>query len=152
VEEMKSVRQLKDILGLNTIHQTRNRIKAVKDVIQPYVKRGENNEILVGEEGVTILTKLQDLYESGLLLSEAADVVRSDYLSEEEDESSTDSYGTISFQAKPDSKVDLIDYLMEELEFQRELILNLAGPDNKAEVAEEEAERGAGDKWWLDWI
>lgn len=149
---MKSVRQLKDILGLNTIHQTRNRIKAVQDVIQPYVKRGENNEILVGEEGVTILTKLQDLYESGLLLSEAADVVRSDYLPEEEDEDSTDSYGSISFQTKPKSKVDLIDYLLEELEFQRELILNLAGSEGKAGIAGKDADGEAGDKWWLDWI
>ena len=149
---MKSVRQLKDILGLNTIHQTRNRIKAVQDVIQPYVKRGENNEILVGEEGVTILTKLQDLYESGLLLSEAAEVVRSDYLPEEEGEDSTDSYGSVSFQTKPKSKVDLIDYLLEELEFQRELILNLAGSEAKAGIAGEDADVEAGDKWWLDWI
>lgn len=149
---MKSVRQLKDILGLNTIHQTRNRIKAVQDVIQPYVKRGENNEILVGEEGVTILTKLQDLYESGLLLSEAAEVVRSDYLPEEEDKDSTESYGSVSFQTKPKSKVDLIDYLLEELEFQRELILNLAGSETKAGIAGEDADGEAGDKWWLDWI
>lgn len=148
---MKSVRQLKDILGLDTIHQTRNRIKAVEDVIQPYVKRGENNEILVGEEGVTILTKLQDLYESGLLLSEAAEVVRSDYLPDEEDDIDTDSYGSTSIQTKAKSKVDLIDYLLEELEFQRELILNLASSGDEGGT-EEERDVNNKDKWWLEWM
>lgn len=148
---MKSVRQLKDILGLDTIHQTRNRIKAVEDVIQPYVKRGENNEILVGEEGVTILTKLQDLYESGLLLSEAAEVVRSDYSPDEEDDIDTDSYGSTSIQTKAKSKVDLIDYLLEELEFQRELILNLASSGSKGGT-EEEKDVNNEDKWWLEWM
>ena len=148
---MKSVRQLKDILGLNTIHQTRNRIKAVEDVIQPHVKRGENNEILVGDEGVAILTKLQDLYESGLLLSEAAEVVRSDYLPEEDDDISKDSYSSVSFQSKPKPKVDLIEYLMEELEFQRELISKLTGPEKEASLNKQSAKREE-DKWWLEWI
>jgi len=148
---MKSVRQLKDILGLNTIHQTRNRIKAVKDVIDPYVKRGENNEILVGDEGVTILTKLQDLYESGLLLSEAADVVRSDYLPEEDGEDDRESYGSKLFQAKPESQIDLIDYLLEELEFQRELILNLSD-SGKGQAAGKWSESKPEDQWWLEWI
>ncbi|MBS3788007.1 hypothetical protein KGY79_07430 [Candidatus Bipolaricaulota bacterium] len=148
---MKSVRQLKDILGLETIHQTRNRIKAVEDVIQPYVKRGENNEILVGDEGVTILTKLQDLYESGLLLSEAADVVRSDYLPDKEKDIDTDSSSSVSFQSKPKPRVDLVDYLMEELEFQRELILNMAesGSDAGTQKASEE---NSEDRWWLEWM
>jgi len=148
---MKSVRQLKEVLGLNTIHQTRNRIKAVEEVIQPYVKRGENNEILVGEEGVAILTKLQDLYESGLLLSEAAEVVRSDYLPEEEDDVDTDSYSTVSIQTKPKSRIDLIDYLMEELEFQRELLLNLSGSEKEAGF-DKNKEGKNEDKWWLEWI
>ncbi|MBS3814741.1 hypothetical protein KGY58_04440 [Candidatus Bipolaricaulota bacterium] len=148
---MKSVRQLKDILGLNTIHQTRNRIKAVEDVIQPYIKRGENNEILVGDEGVTILTKLQDLYESGLLLSEAAEVIRSDYLPGEEDDIDTDSYSTTSLQPKPKSKVDLIDYLMEELEFQRELILNLARSNSEGDIGNKKVDNNEN-KWWLEWL
>jgi len=148
---MKSVRQLKEVLGLNTIHQTRNRIKAVEEVIQPYVKRGENNEILVGEEGVTILTKLQDLYESGLLLSEAAEVVRSDYLPEEDDDYDTDSYSTVSIKTKPKSRIDLIDYLMEELEFQRELLLNLSGSEKEAGFDKDKGNKNE-DKWWLEWI
>ncbi|MFB6291476.1 MAG: hypothetical protein ABEJ25_07125 [Candidatus Bipolaricaulia bacterium] len=148
---MKSVRQLKDILDLNTIHQTRNRVKAVEEVIQPYIKRGENNEILVGEEGVKILTRLQDLYESGLLLSEAAEVVRSDYLPEEEEDTNTDSYSSTSFQTKPKSKTNLVDYLMEELEFQRELILNLSQSGNDG-GAERKRKGEKEDRWWLEWM
>ncbi|MCF7890414.1 hypothetical protein K9M78_04265 [Candidatus Bipolaricaulota bacterium] len=148
---MKSVRQLKDILGLDTIHQTRNRFKAVEEVIQPYVKRGENNEILVGEEGVAILTKLQDLYESGLLLSEAAEVVRSDYLPDEENDIDTDFYGSGSLQTKPQSNVDLLDYLLEELEFQRELILNLTKSGNEGSTEKEKGNENE-DQWWLEWM
>ncbi|MBS3791079.1 hypothetical protein KGY77_00355 [Candidatus Bipolaricaulota bacterium] len=148
---MKSVRQLKDILGLNTVHQARNRIKAVEDVIQPYVKRGENNEILVGEEGVTILTKLQDLYESGLLLSEAAEVVRSDYLPDEEEDIDSDFYSSTSIPSKAKSKVDLIDYLLEELQFQRELILNLASSGGEGGTGNEKGVNNE-DKWWLKWM
>ncbi len=146
---MKSVRQLKEVLGLNTIHQTRNRIKAVKEVIQPYVKRGENNEILVGEEGVAILKELQDLYESGLLLGEAADVVRSEYISEEDSKISTDSYSSIKDLTKPEKKVDLTEYLLEELEFQRKLILNLT----REEEAGPQRTRGREkEQWWVEWI
>jgi hypothetical protein len=46
----------------------------------------------------------------------------------------------------------LIDYLLEELEFQRELILNLAGSEGKAGLAGKDSDGEAGDKWWLDWI
>jgi len=146
---MKSVRQLKEVLGLNTIHQTRNRIKAVEEVIQPYVKRGENNEILVGEEGVAILKELQDLYESGLLLGEAADVVRSEYISEEDSKVSTDSYSSIEDLAKPEKKVDLTEYLLEELEFQRKLILNLSRGEEAEPQGNREREKG---QWWAEWI
>ncbi len=144
---MKSVRQLKDILELKTIHQARNRIKAVEEVIQPYVKRGENNEILVGEEGVTILTRLQDLYESGLLLGEAAEVIRSDYSVEEDKEVSKESYTSVGSQTKPRRKVDLTEYLLEELEFQRELILNLSESEDYGDN-----QGGEEDKWWVEWL
>ena len=148
---MKSVRQLKDILGLNTVHQTRNRIKAVKSVIEPYMKRGENNEILIGDEGITILTKLQDLYESGLLLSEAAEVIRSDYLPDEDNNTNTDSYSSVKYHSKPRQEVDLVDYLIDELEFQRELILNLTGSESKGNMEKNDND-AIEDKWWMEWI
>lgn len=146
---MKSVRQIKDILGLDTIHQARNRIKAVEEVIQPYMKRGENNEILVGQEGISVLSKLQDLYESGLLLSEAAEVIKSDDSSKEVKEVDKDSYTSKQNRNKPDTA--MIDYLMEEISFQRDLILAMAEggteqDDRKLNREEEE------DKWWTEWI
>ncbi len=146
---MKSVRQIKDILGLDTIHQARNRIKAVEEVIQPYMKRGENNEILVGQEGISVLSKLQDLYESGLLLSEAAEVIKSDASPKEAKEVDKDSYTSKQNLNKPDTT--MIDYLMEEISFQRDLILAMAEgeteQDNRKLNREEEE-----DKWWMEWI
>ncbi|MFP3952530.1 MAG: hypothetical protein ACLFVS_00200 [Candidatus Acetothermia bacterium] len=143
---MKSVRQIKNILGLNTIHQARNRIKAIDDVLDSHIKRGENNEILVSDEGVSILTKLQDLYESGLLLSEAADVVRSDFSFEKDKGSSRGSYTSKQNQTKPEIKGEAVDFLLEEIEFQRELMAALIGKEDTVEKGE------GDDKWWLEWI
>lgn len=142
---MKSVRQIKDILGLNTVHQARNRIKAINDVLQPHIKRGENNEILVAEEGVRILTKLQDLYESGLLLSEAAEVVRSEFIQEKGKRYDTESYGSKKDQVKPEQKSDLVTHLREEVRFQRNLISSIISEGGNGKDEEEE-------KWWLDWL
>lgn len=145
---MKSVRQIKDILGLDTIHQARNRIKAVEEVIQPYMKRGENNEILVGEEGISVLSRLQDLYESGLLLSEAAEVIKSDNSSEKEKEFDKDSYTSTINRDKPDTA--MIDYLMEEISFQRDLILAMA--EGETEGVEGKLNPEKEDKWWTEWL
>ncbi len=145
---MKSVRQIKDILGLDTIHQARNRIKAVEEVIQPYMKRGENNEILVGEEGISVLSRLQDLYESGLLLSEAAEVIKSDNSSEKEKEIDKDSYTSTINRNKPDTA--MIDYLMEEISFQRDLILAMA--EGEPESGESKVSPEEENKWWTEWL
>ena len=145
---MKSVRKLKDVLGLNTVHQTRNRIKAVQEVLSPYIKRGENNEILIAEEGVSILTKLQDLYESGLLLSEAAEVIKSDNSSKKEEEDDMDSYTSTINRNKPDTA--MIDYLMEEINFQRDLILAMA--EGETERGEDKLSPEEEDKWWTEWL
>ncbi len=144
---MKTVRQLKNILNLNTIHQARNRIKAVKEILDPYIKRGENNEILVADEGVSILTKLQDLYESGLLLSEAAEVIRSEYSSNEPTKYDTDSYTTTLSQSKPGSRSQLVDILLNEIKFQRDLIRSLSGEGTKSEQKAKKEEL-----WWLEWL
>jgi hypothetical protein len=145
---MKSVRQIKDILGLDTIHQARNRIKAVQEVIQPHMKRGENNEILVGQEGISVLSKLQDLYESGLLLSEAAEVIKSDNNSEKEKEIDKDSYTSTINRNKPDTA--MIDYLIEEISFQRDLILAMAEGEN--EGVGQKPDQKEEDKWWTEWL
>ncbi len=143
---MKSVRQIKEVLGLNTVHQARNRIKAINDVLESHIKRGENNEILVSDEGVSILTRLQDLYESGLLLSEAADVVRSDFSFEKDKESSGVSYTSKQDQTKPDTEAKILELLLEEIEFQRDLISNLTGKENSSKNQDDK------EKWWLEWI
>lgn len=145
---MKSVRQIKDILGLDTIHQARNRIKAVQEVIQPHMKRGENNEILVDKEGISVLSKLQDLYESGLLLSEAAEVIRSDNLPEEEEEFEGVSYTSNINRSKPE--LSIVDYLIEEINFQRELILALA--EEETEQKTPKSDDKSVEKWWAEWI
>jgi len=73
---MHTITSLRKLLNLSTTNQVRNRIDAVKDVLRDHLKRGPNNQILVTDEGVDLLRRLQELYDSGLTMTEASDVMR----------------------------------------------------------------------------
>jgi len=74
---MHTIADLRKSLGLATTNQVRNRIDAVKDLLTDHLRRGPNNQILLTDGGVAVLRRLQDLYDSGLTISEASDVLRS---------------------------------------------------------------------------
>ncbi len=78
---MHTIADLRKSLGLSTTNQVRNRIDAIKDLLTGHLRRGPNNQILLSEAGVALLRRLQDLYDSGLTISEASDVLRASYLS-----------------------------------------------------------------------
>ena len=73
---MHTITSLRKLLNLSTTNQVRNRIDAVKDVLRDHLKRGPNNQILVTDEGVELLRRLQELYDSGLTMTEASEVMR----------------------------------------------------------------------------
>jgi hypothetical protein len=73
---MHTISSLRKALGLTTTNQVRNRIEAVRDVIEPYLRRGPNNQILLSDDGLALLRQVQELYDSGLTMTEASDVVR----------------------------------------------------------------------------
>jgi len=73
---MHTISTLRKALGLATANQVRNRIEAVRDVLEPYLRRGPNNQILLTDDGLAVLRQLQELYDSGLRMAEASDVLR----------------------------------------------------------------------------
>lgn len=152
---MQTIKQLCDTLGLDTVHQARNRVKEIEDMIDDHLKRGENNQLLITEEGVEILKTLQDLYESGLLLSEAANVLRSDLDlgDQQEKHTSSEPYGTVSDSTKrcQDQQTDLIKHLQEEIQFLRRLLgQNKSMTENKSSPSS--SEEPLDKKWWTEWV
>jgi len=77
---MHTVSSLRKALGLTTTNQVRNRIEAVRDVLEPHLRRGPNNQILLSDDGLAMLRQMQELYDSGLTMTEASDVVRATVL------------------------------------------------------------------------
>lgn len=78
---MHTITSLRKALGLATANQVRNRIEAVRDVLDPHLRRGPNNQILLTDDGLALLRQLQELYDSGLRMAEASDVLRATSLS-----------------------------------------------------------------------
>ncbi|MEW5826153.1 MAG: hypothetical protein AB1778_04920 [Candidatus Bipolaricaulota bacterium] len=74
---MHTISSLRKALGLTTTHQVRNRIDAVRDLLEPFLRRGPNNQILVADDGLALLRSLQELLDSGLRLTEASQVLQS---------------------------------------------------------------------------
>ncbi len=73
---MYTVTQLVETLNLETEHQVRNRIEALRDLLVGHLRRGPNNQLLVTESGLEYLQSLQALCETGHTLKEAASLVR----------------------------------------------------------------------------
>jgi len=71
-----TIDQLKDSLGLSSVNEARNRFNAIRDLLEPYIGRGEKNKILIESEGVGLLRKLVDLEKTGLSLAQAEKKLR----------------------------------------------------------------------------
>lgn len=78
---MHTITGLRKALALTTTNQVRNRIEAIRDVLEPHLRRGPNNQILLTDDGLALLRRLQELYDSGLRMNEASDVLRASSVS-----------------------------------------------------------------------
>ncbi len=138
---MNTISDLRKALGLSTTNQVRNRIEAIKDILSEYLRRGPNNQILITDDGVALLRRLQDLYDSGLTMTEASDVLRSN-ATKKPVNNNTVPAGFVSNRMNVGSDSALIAALKEEIAFLRERVAFL-----------EEERRGKGDRtrlpaWW----
>ncbi len=138
---MNTISDLRKALGLSTTNQVRNRIEAIKDILSEYLRRGPNNQILITDDGVALLRRLQDLYDSGLTMTEASEVLRSN-TNKKSSISDAVPTGFVSNRINVGGDSALIAALKEEIAFLRERVSFL-----------EEERRGKSDRtrppaWW----
>ena len=138
---MHTISDLRKALGLSTTNQVRNRIEAIKDVLTSHLRRGPNNQILVSDGGVELLRQLQELYDSGLTITQASDVIRSSAFFIEAKEDSVSS-GFIPKRSNVKERDALVAALREEICFLRERVAFL-------EAQQQQKEHAAPQRaWW----
>lgn len=147
---MHTINDLRAILGLKTINQVRNRMEVVKDLLSGLIRRGTNNQILIIEEGVEILRRLQDLYNSGLTITEASEALRASL----ELDATTASRTVDSFISNRNKQENiephshdsqLIERLISEIEFLRERIRYLERVKTEDKQQQQREDRP---QWW----
>ncbi len=142
---MHTITSLRKALDLSTTNQVRNRIDAVKDVLADHLRRGPNNQILLTDEGLGTLRRLQELYDSGLTMAEASEVIRTtaDRKGIRNTEES-DRYA--SNPTIPSPPGVLIDALRDEIAFLRKRVSFLE--EELRARARREGETSEGSAWW----
>jgi hypothetical protein len=138
---MNTIGDLRKALGLGTDNQVRNRIEAIKDLLYPYLRRGPNNQILVADPGVSLLRELQDLYDSGLTITQASSILatKRDY---KDSIAPVVSDGFVTNASKHDETGRIIQLLQEEIAFLRERVKYLE-QQNYSATADKQASA-----WW----
>lgn len=143
---MHTVPALVTLLGLSTENQVRNRIEAVRDLLQGSLRRGPNNQILVTEDGLRLLRDLQALCETGHTLTEAANILR--YRAERKEEEITGAsprmiqHGTKEGKAEDAGWRVLVEHLAAE-------VRELAARVSALEAASHRQVPAAA--WWERW-
>lgn len=138
---MHTISDLRKLLGLSTANQVRNRIEAIKDVLVLHLRRGPNNQILVSDGGLELLRQLQELYDSGLTLTEASAIIQS---SAYKNGRASDSVlcGFAQKKTNVEERDELIAALKEEIAFLRQRVAFLESQQQpKKDVA-------APRSWW----
>ncbi len=138
---MHTINDLRKLLGLTTTNQVRNRIEAIKDVLADHLRRGPNNQILITEGGVELLRRLQNLYDSGLTITEASEVIRSSSLIDSSLENKAPP-GFVQKQVNAKEREELIAALKEEIAFLRERVAFLEQRKEQRQEADKKRE------WW----
>lgn len=139
---MNTISDLRKILGLSTTNQVRNRIDAIKEALSPYLRRGPNNQILLADDGVGLLRQLQDLCDSGLTITEASEIIKSNSFIKDAIGDSK-SPGLALNRAIPERESPLVAALKEEIAFLRQ---RLAFLEERPLPGRSKADRPQ--EWW----
>jgi len=138
---MHTIPNLRKALGLTTANQVRNRIEAIKDLLAGDLRRGPNNQILVSDGGLELLRRLQELYDSGLTLTEASEVLRASSVDSMSLENRV-SPGSVQNRILPDERDGVIAALREEIAYLRERVAYLES------CLAERRSAGGSSGWW----
>ena len=118
---MHTIGDLRKALDLATDNQVRNRIDAIKDLLYPYLRRGPNNQILVADQGLSLLRELQELYDSGLTITQASSIMETKSSSHASTASNASSGFAVNGTKHTQTDV-VIDLLKQEVGFLRERV------------------------------
>ena len=140
--DMHTIASLRRALGLQTTNQVRNRIDAIKDVLADHLRRGPNNQILLTDDGLETLRQLQELYDSGLTITEASDVLRVKTY-KKTIERKPETSGFAPNDTKPSKSAGLVAQLREEIAFLRERVAFL-----EARTSLEGGDWPEVSEWW----
>jgi len=121
---MHSINSLRQTLGLTSANQVRNRIEAIKDLLIAHIRRGPNNQILLTDAGAELLRRLQELYDNGLTMTEASEVLRANIYKNSTTKKPV-SRRISENDTKPDQTTPLLVALREELAFLRDRVAYL---------------------------
>ncbi|MBE0636673.1 hypothetical protein IH601_11810 [Candidatus Bipolaricaulota bacterium] len=112
---MHTIGMLRRTLGLSSDNQVRNRIERIKDLLSEHIRRGPNNQLFLTDPGLDLMKQFQDLYDTGLTLTEASNVIRATSYQFNVSPLSVSSRSALN-EMKPDrSTVDLATGLRQEL-------------------------------------
>jgi len=121
---MHSINSLRQSLGLTSANQVRNRIDAIKDLLIAHTRRGPNNQILLTDAGAELLRRLQELYDSGLTMTEASEILRANIYKKEVIVNPV-SRRIAGNDTKPDQTAVAVAALREELASLRQRVADL---------------------------
>ena len=112
---MHTISMLRRTLGLSSDNQVRNRIERIKDLLAEHTRRGPNNQIFLTDPGLELMRKFQELYDTGLTLAEASQVLRASSAVQFSSAAAVSS-GSGSNELKPDqSTSNLASVLQKEM-------------------------------------
>lgn len=112
---MHTISMLRRTLGLSSDNQVRNRIERIKELLAEHIRRGPNNQIFLTEPGLDLMRQLQELYDTGLTLAEAGQVLRVKMYAKASSSGSVSS-GSGSNATKPNpTAADLSSPLQDEM-------------------------------------
>ena len=142
---MHTISSLRKTLGLATTNQVRNRIDSIRDVLAPHLRRGPNNQLLVSDEGVALLRQLQELYDSGLRMTEASEVIKAKIDSIGVTAIPVSSGSALTRTMPPDGTQRLVRSLQDEIAFLRHRVAIL---EDRLSHETEPNKAQKPDPWW----
>ena len=111
---MHSINDLQDILGY-TSDQLRLRIEKLKPILTESVRRGENNKILVTNNGLEILRRAKQLEESNIPLNEIPDKLEDEMDQNEESVSAKSTETGQNLLEEKNKRIEDLQAMIEEL-------------------------------------
>lgn len=111
---MHSINDLQDILGY-TSDQLRLRIEKLKPILTEAVRRGENNKILVTDNGLEILRRAKQLEESNTPLNQIPDKLEKEMDQNQESASAKSTETDRNLVEEKDKRIKDLQARIEEL-------------------------------------